>query len=312
MSVCSKCRQPAVIFLRYAGTHLCRGHFLEFFMRRAKLEIARQGRLPEGVVAVALSGGKDSVSVLHFLHTMLEGNPKVRLAAVTVDEGIEGYRSSSLDICREVTTRLGVPWALITTKDLAGYTIDAYAAGTNGPAGEVHPNAPRPACGACGVFRRVGMNRLAREAGAAAIVTGHNLDDQAQTILMNHLKGDIDRLARMAPHDGAHPTEGLVPRLMPFRMIPEKEVLLYAVLNDLPIHDEAECPYAARSHRFAMRDVLVGLEDLTPGTRHALLRGQDRLQPILRAGLKLQPAGRCVECGEATSGTTCVACGLKA
>lgn len=310
--LCSKCRSPSVIFLRYAGTHLCRNHFLEFFERRAKLEVARQGRLPEGTVAVALSGGKDSVAVLHFLAGLVAEHPRIRLVAVTVDEGIAGYRASSLDICRQVTTQLGVPWTLIKTEGLAGYSIDDYASGMKGPAGEVHPNLPRAACGPCGVFRRVGMNRLAREAGAAAIVTGHNLDDQAQTILMNHLKGDLDRAARMAPHDVASPHQGLVPRLMPFRTIPEKEVLLYAVLNDLPIHDDAECPYAARSHRFAMRDVLVGLEAQTPGTRHALVRGQYRLQPILQAALPKTPLSACPECGEATSRTRCVGCGLKA
>ncbi len=312
MPNCSKCRNPSVIFLRYAGNHLCRSHFLEFFEKRAKLEIGRQGRLPEGTIAVALSGGKDSVSVLHFLSNLVADHPHIRLVAVTVDEGISGYRQSALDICREVTTCLGVPWTLVKTETLAGYTIDQYAAGTHGPAAENHPNHPRAACGPCGVFRRVGMNRLAREAGASAIVTGHNLDDQAQTILMNHLKGDLDRAARMAPHDTAAPHEGLVPRLMPFRTIPEKEVLLYALLNDLPIHDEAECPYAVRSHRFAMRDVLVGLEQQTPGTRHALVRGQDKLQPILQAALPKTPLARCTDCGEATSGTRCVTCGLRA
>jgi len=311
---CSHCGHGAVIQLPYAGVSLCRAHFLDFFARRAKLDIARQGRIPEGTLAVALSGGKDSVALLHFLSAMTAGNPRIRLVAVTVDEGIKGYRDASLAICQRVTAELGVPWTVVRTKDLAGYTIDDYAAGTHGPADEVHPNAPRAACGTCGVFRRVGMNRLAREAGAAAIATGHNLDDQAQTILMNHLKGDVDRLARMAPHhDAGAPAEageaarqlGLVPRLMPFRSTPEKEVLLYAVLHDLPVHQDGEgateCPYAERSQRFALRDVLAGLEARTPGTRHALLRGHDKLQPILRRNLTLAPAVACPGCGEAGS-----------
>ena len=316
MPPCSKCPAPAVVQLRYAGTSLCRGHFLESFERRAKAELAKQGRLPEGTVAVALSGGKDSVAALHFLHGLVSDHPRLRLVAVTVDEGIVGYRDASLAICREMTDRLGIAWQLVRTRELAGYTIDEYAAGAKGPRGETPSTAPRPACGPCGVFRREGMNRLAREAGAVAVVTGHNLDDMAQTILMNHLKGDIGRLARLAPHDDAPARDGLVPRLMPFRTIPEKEVLLYAVLHGLPIHQAegdavAECPYAARSHRFAMRDVLVGLEAQTPGTRHALVRGQERLKPILQAALPAEPMARCA-CGEATSGVVCVACTMRA
>ncbi|HEX2065967.1 MAG TPA: TIGR00269 family protein [Candidatus Thermoplasmatota archaeon] len=313
MPPCSKCPEPAVAFLRYAGTHLCRSHFLHSFERRAKAEVARQGRLPEGRLAVALSGGKDSVAALHFLRKLTRDHPRVELVAVTVDEGIAGYRPSALAICRQVTERLGVPWHVVRTRDLAGYTIDQYAAGAAGPAGEA-PGSPRPACGPCGVFRRLGMNRLARDLGAVALVTGHNLDDQAQTVLMNHLKGDLDRLARLAPHATAEANRhgGLVPRLLPFRTIPEKEVLLYALLEGLPLHDEAECPYAARSHRFALRDVLVGLEAQSPGTRHALVKGHERLKPILQAALPAVAVASCPACGEPTSATDCIACTLRA
>jgi uncharacterized protein (TIGR00269 family) len=311
---CSKCNSQAVIDLRYSGTSLCRDHFLRFFDERAKSEVAKQGRLPKGTIAVALSGGKDSVSVLHFLRGMTKGRPDIRLAAITVDEGIAGYRDSALDICRRVTDEWDIPWHVARTKDLAGYAIDEYAAGTGGPRGEALPVAQRPACGACGVFRRAGLNRVAREIGAAAVVTGHNLDDQAQTVLMNHLRGDLERAARLAPHsegDVAH-HPGLVRRLLPFRSIPEKEVLLYAVLNGLPLHHEAECPYAARSHRFLLRDMLVKLEEHNPGTRHALVKGAERLKPILQAALPGTAVASCPECGEPTSGTVCVACTMKA
>lgn len=308
---CSKCSAPAVVHLRYAGTHLCREHFLAFFAKRAKQELAKQGRLPEGTVGVALSGGKDSVSVLHFLREVVAEHPRIRLAALTVDEGIAGYRDSALDICRRVTEEWNIPWHVVKTKDLAGYAIDDYAAGAKGPGAD---GQARPACSACGVYRRAGLNRLAKEVGCSAVVTGHNLDDQAQTVLMNHLKGDLDRLARLAPHtaaDAAH-HDGFVPRLIPFRTIPEKEVLLYAVLNKLPLHHEAECPYAARSHRFALRDVLVGLEAQTPGTRHALVRGAEQLKPILQAALPPIAVMSCPGCGEPTSGDLCVACQFKA
>ena len=316
MPTCSQCTQPSVAHLRYAGTSLCRDHFLRSFERRAMAEVARQGRMPAGVVAVALSGGKDSVALLHFLHGLAARRPGTRLVAITVDEGIQGYRDASLRICRDVTAALGVPWRTMRTRELAGYSIDEYAAGTSGPRGTLVPAGPRPACGPCGVFRREGLNRLARESGAAAVATGHNLDDVAQTVLMNHLKGDVARLARMAPHDVEEARGGLVPRIMPFRTIPEKEVLLYAVLRGLPIHQaedgETECPYASRSHRFTMRDVLATLEAATPGTRHALVRGHERLQPALRESMPVLAMRACGACGQPTSQATCQACQLRA
>lgn len=358
MTSCSRCSEPAVASLAYMGQDLCRGHFVRFFEERAKKELAKQGRLPAGIVAVALSGGKDSVSLLHFLHAIVADRHDVRLVAVTVDEGIAGYRESALEICRDVTDRLGIEWRLVRTRDLAGYDIDDYASGRAGPSGEsaqrlriaeplgqgppgLGPDdrppaaAARPACGPCGVFRRAGLNQVAREIGASAVVTGHNLDDMAQTVLMNVLGGDAARLGRIAPHmpladgddsaDGEGATgrrpDGLVPRLVPFRTLPEKEVLLYALLQGLPIHDEAECPYAARAQRFALRDQLWQMEARAPGTRHRLIRFADTVKPLLQAAAGRGDAAggdtiaTCPECGEPTSardGTACRVCDWKA
>lgn len=311
--------------IRYSGQHLCREHFLRFFDQRAKRAVAEQGRLPKGTIAVALSGGKDSVSVLHFLHDLSAGRPDIDLVAVTVDEGIAGYRDGSLEICRDLTKRLGVPWHVVKTRDLAGYTIDEYAAGGGkDPPGTARPSqgpsgldqgarsqaTARPACGPCGVFRRLGVNQVARDLGAEAVVTGHNLDDSAQTVLMNVLGGDPERLARLAPHTERR--EGMVPRLLPFREIPEKEVLLYALLQGLPIHHEQECPYAARAHRSHLRDALLDLEARSPGTRHSLLRFQDRVKPALLAYLPQSVLSQCPTCGEPTSGIRCKSCAWRA
>lgn len=302
MPSCSKCSQPAVTHIRYSGTHLCRDHFLRFFEKRAKMAVHDQGKLPKGTIAVALSGGKDSVSVLHFLHGLTAHRPDVDLVAISVDEGIDGYRDSALDICKELTDQLNVPWHVVTVKELGGYTIDEFSERDGG----------RAPCSPCGVFRRMGMNQLARELGCSAIATGHNLDDTAQTILMNVLKGDSDRLARLAPHNVNQPVEGLVPRLLPFRTIPEKEVLLYALLQGLPLHHEAECPYAEKAQRFMLRDMLLELEGRTPGTRHSLLRFHDRVKPLLLEEMGVADVRQCPNCGEPTSSDRCKACDWKA
>ena len=301
MAPCSKCSTSAVTHIRYSGQHLCEEHFLRFFRQRTRAALREQGRLPEGLTVVALSGGKDSVACLDVLHDVAQEHPRIELAAVSIDEGIAGYRESALDICRQVTEERGIPWHLVSVKELAGYDIDEYAAG----GGKAPTGQDRPACGPCGVFRRLGMNQVARDLGAKAVATGHNLDDMAQTVLMNVLGGDVERLGRLAPHDTTQP--GLVRRILPLRMVPEKEVLLYALLKGLPLHHEAECPYAARANRFALRDVLWGLEADQPGTRHRLLAFQDKLKPML-AGRDVAPATACPTCGEPTSGTTCKAC----
>src|SRR3989475_2579400 len=84
------------------------------------------------------------------------------------------------------------------------------------------------------------------------VATGLNLDDTAQSILMNVARGDVEKLARMGPHETRQP--GLVPRIQPLRMIPEKEVYLYALLRGIEFHD-ATCPYAERAQRGRFRDI---------------------------------------------------------
>lgn len=150
------------------------------------------------------------------------------------------------------------------------------------------------------------MNRAAREWNASHLATGLNLDDTAQSIMMNFSRGDIERLARLGPHTKVQ--EGLVPRLQPLLMIPESETTLYAILNEIEYHD-LECPYAPEALRNSYREVVASLEDKYPGTRHSLVRSYQELLPLLG---KLYPPARLsrCSCGEPSLSEKCKACEL--
>ena len=117
-------------------------------------------------------------------------------------------------------------------------------------------------CAYCGVWRRWSMNRAARAAGARYLATGLNLDDTAQSVLMNVCRADVERLARFGPH--SREQEGLVPRVQPLRWIPEVESYLYALLRGIPLHN-AECPHSGRAQRGRYRRVLHQLAEEEPG-----------------------------------------------
>lgn len=292
---CSKCRESAVHFARYSGQHLCRAHFLDFVERRVKRDVRHQGPYPKGSrIAIALSGGKDSVVTLRLLHAIFAENPTVTLSAVTIDEGIAAYRPPSIEVARRHCEALGVPHDVASYQDEAGVTMDEVVA--REPATK--------ACATCGPLRRRSLNAAAKRAGATHLATGHNLDDTAQSVLMNVLKGDVDRLARLGPH--REPKAGLVPRIMPLRSIPEKEVALYAILRGWEFHDD-ECPYASDATRGRYRDILIALERDEPGTRHSLVAGYDRLAPMIKSAALLQ---ECTQCGEPASSPICRACEL--
>lgn len=295
------CGRRAVTFVRYSGAHLCRDCLKESVETRVRRELRRQADLGgERRIAVAVSGGKDSLAALHLLHKVAAARRGLTLCAITVDEGIEGYRPAAVGLAADACARLFVEHRIVRIADQAPVTVDEIAAS----------NPEKAPCSYCGVLRRKALNAEARAWGADYLATGHNLDDVAQSIFMSFARGDLGKLARLAPHDEVQ--EGLVPRILPLRMVPEKEIFLYALLEGLPTHD-TQCPHMGRAMRGQFKEILASLEDATPGTRHAIVRLHDRLRPALRelAILDGTPAiDVCPRCGEPSMAGLCQACAL--
>lgn len=298
MSDCDKCPSEAAIHVPYSGQHLCTDHHARFVEDRVKREVREQFTLPPdgATIAVGLSGGKDSMVTTALLAEIFGENPTVTVEALAVDEGIEDYRAESLDLAEDFCEERGIPLHVSRFEDIAGVDQDTLAAESEGPA-----------CRVCGVLRRRALNALAREADADWLATGHNLDDVAQTILMNLLRADVEGLARLAPHEEA--PEGLVPRIQPLRSVPEREVALYAHTRGFGVHVD-ECPHSAQATRRYYRDLLHDLEERTPGTRHRLVAAHDKLREPLQELVDDEALTECPECGEPTSGGVCRACTL--
>lgn len=296
---CSKCKKPAVTFIRYNGTHLCNDHFIEYFERRVKKDIKKQGRTEgNSKIAVAVSGGKDSTVALYVIHDIFSKRANIDLYGITVDEGIRGYRDESIKFAAKNCKKLGIKHHIISFEDVIGKTMDEIAS-LKDELGE---------CSYCGVFRRLCLNKKSKELGIDKLVTGHNLDDTAQSILMNFVNGDMRKLARLGPHKKVQP--GLVPRVLPLCTIPEKEVALYAIIKNIDFHD-AECPYSTRALRGDFRDIIDNLEFKNPGTRHSILNSYDGIKDMLLEKYPPAELNKCLECGEPTAQELCKACLLK-
>ncbi|MGD0249555.1 MAG: TIGR00269 family protein [Thermoplasmata archaeon] len=293
---CSSCDAPAVVDQPYRGAHACAAHFVTSVEDRMRREMHRQlPRFGRGTVAVALSGGKDSSAALALSCEYFRRRPTVRVVAISVDEGIADYRSATLAAAETLARSLGVEHRVVRATEELGTTIDRTAR-------ELPGTVP---CSFCGVWRRRLLNRAARDVGADALVLGFNLDDLAQTVLMNLVRGDLDRLVRMAPHRVRQP--GLVPRIAPLATVPEREVYLYARLKGLQF-DHGECPHAGRAARNLYRDLVWQLEEAQPGTRQSLLKTHERL---VERWLKADAVGNpslCRACGDPAAGELCRAC----
>lgn len=296
---CSRCGAPAVEWLRYSGEHLCRDHFFDFVERRAKRELRSQVDLRGGErIAIGMSGGKDSSATAFLLARFFENRRDIELLGITIDEGIATYRPQGIVAARRLCEQLGIEHRVLAYQETAGHTMDEV----------VSLDSEAIPCSYCGPFRRQALNRAAREVEADYVATGLNLDDTAQSILMNVARGDVEKLARLGPHETRQP--GLVPRIQPLRMIPEKEVYLYALLRGIAFHD-ATCPYAERAQRGRFREILHRLEEASPGTRHAIVSGYDQMRPLLQARYPPAELRSCARCGEPTVNEVCKACELR-
>jgi uncharacterized protein (TIGR00269 family) len=300
----------------YSGLHLCETHFRVSVEKRVRRRIREDGLLsPEATPeapetwVVGLSGGKDSVVLTHILAETFGRDPRVELVALSIHEGIEGYRDASLDASEELTAALDIEHEVVTYEEEFGLRMDQVV--------EDDPENMAP-CAYCGVFRRDVLERYAEALGADKLLTGHNLDDEAQTALMNVFSGDVKQMAKhfdasLGPFPARAESDRFVPRAKPLRDVPEKEVALYAHLQDLPAHI-TECPHASEAYRGEIQQLLLEMEESHPGTRHSILSGYEELAELAALRYRDEGAssdfGECDRCGAPTAREVCRKCYL--
>jgi uncharacterized protein (TIGR00269 family) len=290
------CGAEPSVFLHYSEKHLCQDHFIRMFDKRVRKTVREFGMLRKGDrVAVGLSGGKDSVVVLHSLASIAKSLP-MELVAITIDEGIRGYREKTLRIAKAECEKLGLEHFVFSYEGNVGKTMDRIVAENPG-------DIP---CGHCGVLRRYLLNKGAREVRANKLATGHNLDDLAQTVMMNLMRAEPSRLARFS--DPMIKSDRFIPRIRPLIRTPEKEVAIYAMLRDIEL-ESMECPYARFAFRGHVRKMLNESEEKYPGTKFKIVSSFLEIEGPLRAKYATETElPSCDSCGEPSSQKTCMFC----
>jgi len=276
--------------------HLDRQNFNQELETKVKKIITGYNLIDKGdKVAVALSGGKDSVLTLHILDKLLnEDDFDFKLMAIAIDEGIGGYREEGMESARNNAHQLGVEYHEVSLESEFGFSLDEAS------------QFFQTACVPCGVFRRYLLNRTASQLGADKLATGHNLDDEVQSFLMSFARADVRRFAKFGPkQDRIHPK--MVPRIKPLWMVPEKEVGIWAIMNEVDVH-LAECPYAHQSLRSRLKNYLNQLEENHPGTKMNMLKFFKKNLQVDKKEVKLT---QCQICGEPSSASTCKACEMQ-
>ncbi|KZX17693.1 tRNA 2-thiocytidine biosynthesis protein TtcA [Methanobrevibacter cuticularis] len=276
---------------------LDKNKFNEKLFSRIEKLVNTYNLIEEGdLIAIALSGGKDSVLTLHAL-SKLQDNPDFHdfdIIAISVDEGITGYRQHGIDSAIFNAKNLGIELIKKSFSEEVDFTLD-----------DVYSEF-KSACIPCGVFRRTILNKTAYEIGADKIATGHNLDDEIQSFLMSFARADTLKFSKFGPKlDRIHPK--LVPRIKPLWNTSEKDVGTWAVMNDINIHLD-ECPYSNLSLRAKTKNFLNQTESKNSGVK---LNIMESFKEIFDIEVSKPVLNECERCGEPSSAIVCKACEIK-
>jgi uncharacterized protein (TIGR00269 family) len=291
---CRRCKAPAVIEVRRHNAAFCRDCFLRHVREQVRRAIEHDRMFgPTDRILVAVSGGKDSLALWDVLDDL-----GYRADGLYLGLGIGEYSSRSGDAVRAFAAERGL--ALLEVDLAAEYGFDVPTAGRKGS---------RSTCAVCGLSKRYVFNAAAREHGYDVVATGHNLDDEAATLLGNTLRWQTDYIARQAPVLPAE--DGLARKVKPLYRVSELETAAYAFLRGIDYVVE-ECPLVAGNTQLRYKEAMNQLEASSPGTKaQFFLTYLDRAAPLFAAqdDAELHP---CASCGQPTTGRFCAFCRARA
>ncbi|MHB0870270.1 MAG: TIGR00269 family protein [Chloroflexota bacterium] len=292
---CTRCGTDAWIQLRRHNAAYCDQCFLHHFQEQVTRAIQRQGMFtPEDRVLVAVSGGKDSLALWDTLQRL-----GYRTAGLHLDLGIEGYSSLSRRKVEQFVGERGLELIVVDYREQLGMGVDS-----------IYRKVRRTPCSACGLSKRHHFNRVAQERGFDVVATGHNLDDEAASLLGNLLHWKMGYLSHQSPAlESTHPR--MVRKVKPLFRLTERETAAYAVLRGIDYVVE-ECPLAEGARSLLYKEILNRLEDESPGAKHNFLFGYlEKGRAAFKEAEEPLHLRECELCGQPTTAPVCAFCRMK-
>lgn len=255
LSPCALCQASRSHIIRPKNHQkLCKDCFITIFETEIHDTITKYNLFKAGErIAIGASGGKDSTVLASVLKTLNDRhNYGLDLVLLSIDEGIHGYRDDSLETVKRNAVQYDMPLEIIGYDTLYGWTMDQV----------VSQIGKKGNCTYCGVFRRQALDRGAAKLDIKHVVTGHNADDIAETVMMNLLRADLPRLARATSIVTESPASD-IKRSKPLKYAYEKEIVLYAHHKKLD-YFTTECIYSPEAFRGSARTLIKNLERIRP------------------------------------------------
>jgi tRNA-5-methyluridine54 2-sulfurtransferase len=246
-------------------------------------------------IVVALSGGKDSTVTAYVLKKL-----GYNIYGFHIDLKIGDYSKRCLQAVRKLCDDLKIPLYTYDMKKEMGSSMCYLRSGIQSRAKNEIKN-----CAICGVIKKWIINKKVREIRADKIATGHNLDDEVQTFLMNIFKGSPQLSANLGPITRNASDKKFIPRIKPLYYIPEDEVRKFAQKNKLPVVYD-KCPCALDSYRIQVRNFV---DKLSHKDKWNVIKNFEKLFDKIQK-TKQGEVNYCDICGEPSRNNICRKCSL--
>jgi len=248
-------------------------------------------------VLVACSGGKDSTVVLYILKKL-----GYDVEAITIDAHIGCYTETNVENLKKVCEENNVKLHIISFRKEFGKSL-CYIISLLKSKGYDFKS-----CHICGVLRRYLLNKHGKKLKPDVLVTGHNLDDEAQAILMNIFRGQMYVCARQGPKTGITKSSKFVQRVKPLYFCHEADVVKYSQFKQFPVN-YGECPCSFDGFRREFKNMFLDLggkrEQIKENIVESFIGFSDKLKKEFASQSEI---GSCNSCGEPSSGKVCNAC----